>query len=584
MRQSTPILVLITLLIFSGCGGYKQIDPALDQGQNWGKAEQKAFYQTSQGSQIIRYGWMLALEQPNSTDLFLADNLTRFGYLPDLFPSDADYNPEHLPVGFVRDDDEKGAWIGMTCAACHTSELKFNGRAFRIDGAPTDADFYEFISELSKSLLKTAEDDDKFARFGARVESQPESLGLKFSESEPDLRTDLKNEAKRFKGFVSRSTPLRPREEELQPLEEELQPLEKELQPWGKGRLDAVALILNEVAYHLVPDEKINVENPIAPVSYPFLWDTHQQPRVQWNGVSTGELSRNTTEVLGVFAKFEADHPSKNTVQLGNLMDLEDLVEQLRSPRWKDFNFTDKIIEAKRDKLREDGKELYEKRCQSCHKVNKREEDQVGTLKVCLNPVDDKVEPVRTICEDLRPINTDPAMAMNFAKRKIIVEQGEDAMSVTKALGFLLPKIWWKSFYALLVGGFQQLFGESLGESLDELRVYKARPLNGIWATAPYLHNGSVPNMMELLKPVKAPKPEDRRVTKFCVGSREFDPDLLGFKSVPDSSKLDTNGGCGDNFLFDTILLGNRNVGHDYDNASLNNDERLAIIEFIKGE
>ena len=64
MRQSRPVLVLIiTLLMFSGCGGYSPIDPALDQGQNWGKANQKAFYQTSQGSQIIRYGWFLALEQ-----------------------------------------------------------------------------------------------------------------------------------------------------------------------------------------------------------------------------------------------------------------------------------------------------------------------------------------------------------------------------------------------------------------------------------------------------------------------------------------------------------------------------------------
>lgn len=552
MRQSTLILVLITLLMFSGCGGYTKINPALDQGQNWGKAEQKAFYQTSQGSQIIRYGWMLALEQPNSTDLFLADNLTRFGYLPDLFPSDADYNPEHLPVGFVRDNDEKGAWIGMTCAACHTSELKFNGRAYRIDGAPTDADFYKLISELGESLLKTAEDDDKFARFAARVESQPESLGSKFSGT--DLRTDLIKEAERFKGFVSRSTPD---------------------QEWGKARLDAVGLIINEVAYHLVRDEK-NVAVPNAPVSYPFLWDTHQQPRVQWNGVSNGELSRNTTEVLGVFAKFDAAHPSKNTVKLSNLMDLEDLVEQLRSPRWKDFNFTDGISAEERAKRLEKGGKLYEKLCQSCHSVNDREEDQVSTVKVCLNQVNDsfEFESDRDVCEDLSTIDTDPAMAMNFDERTVRIEISGKRITVTDALGSLLPKIWWKSFYAFLVGVFQAIFGESV----DELRVYKARPLNGIWATAPYLHNGSVPNMMELLKPVNAPKPEDRRVTQFCVGSREFDPVNLGFKSSPDA-----NGGCGDNFPFDTTIPGNLNTGHDnYGEEVLTEDERWAIIEFIK--
>ncbi|MEE8269066.1 MAG: di-heme-cytochrome C peroxidase [Nitrospinaceae bacterium] len=554
MRQSRPVLVLIiTLLMFSGCGGYSQIDPALDQGQNWGKASQKAFYQTSQGSQIIRYGWFVALEQPNSTDLFLADQLTRFGYLPDPFSSSADYNPEHLPVGFVRDDDEdeKGAWVGMTCAACHTSELEFKGKTYRIDGGPTDADFFKFISELSESLLKTAKNDAKFARFAARIEGQSESFGTKYNGT--DLRVDLKKEAERFKGFVTRSTPD---------------------QPWGKARLDAVTLILNEVGYHLVPDKK-NLKVPNAPVSYPFLWDTHQQPRVQWNGISSGELSRNTTEVLGVFAKFDPADPSTNTVQLGNLMDLEDLVEQLRSPKWKDFNFIDNISDAERAKRLEAGAVLYKERCQSCHDVNEREEDQVSTVMVVLNPVDDSVEPVRKIGEDLSPINTDPAMAMDFYNRKLIVKQGKEPKTALKALGSVLPKVWLKSFYAFLVGVFQELFGESA----EEVRVYKARPLNGVWATAPYLHNGSVPNMMELLKPVDAADPKDRRVDKFCVGSREFDPVNLGFES-----SLDTNGSCGDNFLFDTTIPGNRNMGHDYDNASLSTDDRLAIIEFIKWE
>ena len=55
--------------------------------------------------------------------------------------------------------------------------------------------------------------------------------------------------------------------------------------------------------------------------------------------------------------------------------------------------------------------------------------------------------------------------------------------------------------------------------------VYKARPLNGIWATAPYMHNGSIPNLWELLK-----KPEDR-LTSFWVGSREFDPARVGYKT-----------------------------------------------------
>ena len=251
-------------------------------------------------------------------------------------------------------------------------------------------------------------------------------------------------------------------------------------------------------------------------------------------------------------------------------MDLEDLVEQLRSPKWKDFGFTDNISDEERAKRLKDGAVLYEKHCQDCHNVYDREEDQVSTVEVCLNPVDNSVKPLRKKnCEDLRSINTDPDMAMTFYNRRVILKQGEEAKKPLEALKSVLFGVWLKKLYALLVGGLQEFFGESA----EEFRVYKARPLNGVWATAPYLHNGSVPNMMELLKP------KGERIVKFCVGSREFDPVNLGFES-----SLDTNGSCGDNFLFNTTIPGNRNMGHDYDNASLSTDDRLAIIEFIKWE
>ena len=55
------------------------------------------------------------------------------------------------------------------------------------------------------------------------------------------------------------------------------------------------------------------------------------------------------------------------------------------------------------------------------------------------------------------------------------------------------------------------------------VRSYKARPLDGIWATAPFLHNGSVPSLWELLQP------PERRVKTFYVGSRELDPVHVGF-------------------------------------------------------
>jgi hypothetical protein len=96
---------------------------------------------------------------------------------------------------------------------------------------------------------------------------------------------------------------------------------------------------------------------------------------------------------------------------------------------------------------------------------------------------------------------------------------------------------------------------------------YRARPLNGVWATAPYLHNGSVPNLTELLKP-----PEDR-VEVFSVGSREYDPLNVGFVSVPGpgTTELDTT-------LAD---VGNSNQGHPFANG-LDGQERAALREYLK--
>jgi hypothetical protein len=98
---------------------------------------------------------------------------------------------------------------------------------------------------------------------------------------------------------------------------------------------------------------------------------------------------------------------------------------------------------------------------------------------------------------------------------------------------------------------------------------YKARPLDGIWATAPYLHNGSVPNLWQLLLPA------DQRDKTFWVGSREIDTKNVGFMTdqVP--------GG----FKFDTSLQGNSNAGHDgaaYGVGQMNEEDRWDLIEYLK--
>jgi hypothetical protein len=100
--------------------------------------------------------------------------------------------------------------------------------------------------------------------------------------------------------------------------------------------------------------------------------------------------------------------------------------------------------------------------------------------------------------------------------------------------------------------------------------IYKARPLNGIWATAPYLHNGSVPSLYQLLLPAK-----DRLAT-FSVGTRQFDPVNVGFRTdAPGFPKFESHDADG------KPVTGNSNEGHEY-GTNLSEEDRWALVEYLK--
>jgi hypothetical protein len=105
------------------------------------------------------------------------------------------------------------------------------------------------------------------------------------------------------------------------------------------------------------------------------------------------------------------------------------------------------------------------------------------------------------------------------------------------------------------------------------LPVYKSRPLNGIWATAPYLHNGSVPTLYDLLLP------QNQRPKTFGYFDGEMDLVKAGLKDAslnPQAFIFQTYNQDG------TVVLGNWNGGHEY-GAGLNHQERLDLVEYLKG-
>jgi len=126
-------------------------------------------------------------------------------------------------------------------------------------------------------------------------------------------------------------------------------------------------------------------------------------------------------------------------------------------------------------------------------------------------------------------------------------------------------------------------FGEE--DNPKAWRGYRPRPLEGVWATAPFLHNGSVPTLYQLLLP------PDERDTVFYLGRKEYDPVHLGLDTQPFPAA----------FRYDTRITGNSNRGHAFDDGLCGNGvigfqredkpgycrrftehERLALLEYLK--
>ena len=606
-----PFLILSVGLY--GCGNDKVVDsdttevtdPNVSNEQNeyitleqgWSKEEGMDFYRTSQGSQLMPYSWFLALEQADNDSLF-RDNahVKQLGYIPQA--KTAGTNPDGLPIGFVKDDNmeaflssalsakrlssgdkrytEYREWLGLTCAACHTSEITYNDQTLRIDGGPPMSDFQTMIKMMSKALTSTTADDNKLARFAKNVLAEGG-----YNETEQQR---LKTEILAYTDWLNNYIQIN---------------YDGVAMPYGYGRLDAFGAILNRVTASFTGIED-NATPANAPVSYPFLWNTSQLSWVQWNGSANNHIGRNVGEVSGVFAHTivnttNDDERFYSSAKIVNLDHLEQLMSKLDSPKWG------APLPAIDDAKAAKGKALYAANCVMCHSVR----DEKGEFPMTdPNPLGKQF--IQIHMTKLEKIGTDPLMAMNFVNPALNVDPGVMRSYLPKQYqdADKTPKVPRGEMLTAIVGNViqkniasfnppldqQQLMEltgyhlppEKGGASPPNLVAYKARPLNGIWATAPYLHNGSVSSLYQLLLP------DTEREKSFYVGSRELNTEQVGFKPNQD----------GNSFLFNTVnekgdpISGNSNAGHSgkyYTQIRENNEwrdytseERYQLIEYMK--
>jgi mono/diheme cytochrome c family protein len=516
--------------------------------QGWTMEDRQTFYHTSQGTRFFPYKWLFALEAPFSNEPLLSEERIRKArVIPD---SNTLNNPDRLPVGMAKDVSPDGKeFASLTCSACHTAQLEFNGTLIRIDGGPAMHGVGGLVGDAYLSLVATYAPTGKFPRFAKKV------IGEHYTFSEGQkLRKEIKEALKDPPIFAQAEAAL----QHLYPTKE------------GFGRLEALGRGGNLMLGTRMEDRR-NLVVANAPVSYPHLWGTPSFDWVQWNGSISQPLARNIAEALGVNTAVTLKSVNradlfKSDVNIQNLFLLEKMLEKLQPPRWPE-GVLGVIDQAKATA----GAALYTQHCASCHESTLTEPNEFGK------------QFVRIKMSSLDDIGTDPTAAVNFNKRLAFTNQLSEPplnlpqkVSVAAALQEVTTQVAQRKYAELNISPEMQNEMNGFRKNLMRApREYRARNMDGIWATAPYLHNNSVPTLYQLLLPAA------QRDKIFYVGNLQFDPKVLGFNTAksPGAFQLRTN------------ITGNSNAGHEFRDGPrgkgiigplLTADERWAIIEYLK--
>jgi mono/diheme cytochrome c family protein len=259
---------------------------------------------------------------------------------------------------------------------------------------------------------------------------------------------------------------------------------------------------------------------------FPAIWpEKIKGMQLHWDGNNSVLQERNIIAAIGAGVTPAA-------LDVPRLERITRWIVQLSPPKYYDKKWVPPDIERQfpeNAELRAKGKSLYQKNCADCHDVNKKNTPSV--------------EPIGTL-------GTDRSRLDAFTK---------DLTNKLNTVGKGYP---WRLHSFVKTDGYANLL------------------LDGIWLRAPYLHNGSVPTLRDLLK-----KPDDRPIL-FYRGYDVYDWKDLGFVSrasdIPEAVRAQLH-------PYDTSKKGNGNGGHDYGTDCRRDygkdtcdDEKKALLEYLK--
>jgi hypothetical protein len=591
-------------------------DPSLvaDFGNGLTAEQKQTLYHMSQGSEILPWILFTAVDvaDPGSTKPFV-DNLERYGLLPDP-------GRDGLPVGLTVSSNPFTFgmdFVGVNCAACHVSELRHGNKAIRVDGATNMFNLQLFYSDAIEAVIATTSDRGKLWHALKRLGRQDYQ---RYGISAPFVRpaTLLYSGAL----VLLHRDRLDARLELIKVIEAAKEQRDPQHPTSGFGRLDAFDGTRNFIFTRLRKadasgDFSVNRANMVkldAPVKFPWLWSKKASPPppievvrqhpesfplvwgfkdfdwIEWTINTNTVMERNFTETLGAGSTVVLDPKSgslfESSIPIRNLHELELVAYYLDPPRWPVAIFGD----IKPD-LAATGERIFQSQCARCHEYGQDRRTPTGLLRLRGMTPDgagtDSVVALKISCPvpDIGALSVQPrsysAEEATILKDCAGVSAGKafSGNSFARTVQTAVDGIKQKAFAAASVdAALQKSMEDTNRRGPDKWRdtlldtqppegPYAARPLYGIWAAAPYLHNGSVPTLYHLLLP-----PEQRPRT-FALGNREYDPAKLGF--VVDTACRQQD--C----LVDTRRTGDGNGGHLW-GTDLAEPDRMALLEYLK--
>jgi hypothetical protein len=505
-----------------------KIDIAPQQVPSWSKEDLNFFLHGSMSTEVVPESVLRAFIK-TYPDLFPTSDLTHLGLIPD-----PDFG---WPIGISRKKSVPHlgglSAVGINCASCHVARISSTSRPqpIQILGVTSHFNVEAFFGSVLVATFKTS-DPENMKRFLRNYVSDTEKVHGDHAETAVNAAWQ-KQEQKILS--TMQADPFGAKDvgagelHKIEPTEVKL-----DIKLLDKGDVDLAArvhlmlkLFHNMRAALHVPDKPpdkvppasgpgrndafgllsaslLNMPQPYSPIKFGLVWNVDKRTWVHWDGNTKSPIARNLLASLGLGAPM---HGKRGDLSFADVKRQTDLSERIAPPKYP-FNIDNGA--AKR------GEELFANNCNSCHG----------------GPEGDK----RLFA--VADVGTDPNRANMFTQK--LADGFNKFLAELESEGYQAPK---------------EYGVRSTGK-------YWAATLSGVWARSPYLHNGSVRTMHELLAS------PDQRAKTFHRGSRVFDEREMGYTD---------EGG----YVLDTAGSGNSNSGHDY-GTKLSDNEKRDLLEYLK--